>query len=114
MREWKRRCDGQQKKSRELEKEQESISLQHGGHSGLHRTGSIPANRLRTSLRLLVAGRYHVRDAHRYAHRSSSFAKGDTLCLLSQKSLIFHYHVRDEDKMGEKSIKGSEILSKYM
>jgi len=66
MREWKRWCDGQQKKSRELEKEQESVGLQHGRHSRLHRTGSVPANRVRTSLRLLVIGRYHVRDAYRY------------------------------------------------
>lgn len=66
MWEWKRWRDGQQKKSRELEKKQESAGLQYGRHSGLYRAGSIPTNRLWTGLRLLVPRSYYVRDAYRY------------------------------------------------
>lgn len=48
---------------RELETQPAGARLQHRRHARLHCAGGVPADRLRSGVRLVVAGRHHVRDA---------------------------------------------------
>lgn len=57
------KSDGFEAEGGELEAESKGVGLQYGRHARLYCAGGVPADGLRTSVRLVVAGRDHVRDA---------------------------------------------------